>query len=108
MAKQFIKDNVIPILTMIIVSVGLVTTAVNTGRASGRLEQKVEFLAESDRGIAESIGAMEDKQAVMETKQAFLEGVVSTKLDNIQLSQTELKESFIDIRKQVDDLVRVE
>ena len=91
MAKQFIKDNVIPILTMVIVSVGLVTTAVNTGRASGKLEQKVEFLAEHDKGITESIGALESRQTTSETKQAFLEGVVSTQLTTIQTSVNKIE-----------------
>jgi len=101
MAKQFIKDNVIPILTMIIVAVGLVTTAVNTGRASGKLEQKVEYLSKSDETFTISITAMEDKQSDMETKQAFLEGVVSTQLTTIQGDVSR-------IGKQVDDLMRAD
>ena len=101
MAKQFIKDNVIPILTMVIVSVGLVTTAVNTGRASGKLEQKVSHLTSESGEMYDKLDVIESEQVDMKTKQAFLEGVVSTQLTSISAEVTK-------IGKQVDDLIRAD
>ena len=101
MAKQFIKDNVIPILTMIIVSVGLVTTAVNTGRASGKLEKTVEYLAKADEEVNTDITSLKTDVSGMKEEQAFLKGVVSTQLTTIQADVSKMG-------KQIDDLIKAD
>ncbi len=88
---QFLKDNVIPILTMVIVSVGLVTTAVNTGRASGRVEQKVIHLEEQSIQVAAKIDTAKEAISTIKEEQAFLKGQVITQLSSIQISVNKIE-----------------
>jgi len=99
MAKQFMKDNVVPILTMIIVVVGLVTTTISIGEDKGVMKTKVDQLQETDKKILTSIEDLDDRQTGSETQQAFMKGVVSTQLNSIQTTVTKMG-------AQVDGLMR--
>jgi len=101
MAKQFMKDNIIPILTMIVVSVGLATTAVNTGRASGRVEESVKHLEQESVKVCTAVETVKTEVSSMKEKQAFLEGVVSTQLET-------QGDAIVRIEKKLDDLERVD
>lgn len=108
MAKQFIKDNVISLLTLMVLVVGLVTVAVNAGRYNGKAEQKVSHLESEYGKISSDLTVIKTAQTSIKTKQAFLEGVVSTQLDSIQKGMERQSTQLDAIDKRVDDLVRAD
>ena len=106
MAKQFLKDNLVSMLTLIVVVVGLVTTVLNTGRASGKIEQKVEHLEFSDQSMADSLKEVKGIQIDLKAKQSYLEGEVSAKLDMLIIGQGVMQTNINNVDKRVDDLMR--
>jgi predicted nucleic acid-binding Zn-ribbon protein len=60
------------------------------------MKTEVQHLKDDTTTLNEKLVVIDRRQTGMETKQAFLEGVVSTQLDNIQKSVTK-------IEKRVDD-----
>jgi hypothetical protein len=80
--------------------VGCIVTLITCGVLIGGMKTEVVHLKEGQKEAFDKLQIIEDKQTGMETKQAFLEGVVSTKLDNLTKGQTGIhgKLASLDIR----------
>ncbi len=64
--------------------IACVVTLITCGTLIGGMRTEVVHLQKDTSTIYIKLDSLAEKQGVMETKQAFLEGVMSTKLDNIK------------------------
>ena len=80
--------------------VGCIVTLLTCGTLIGNIQGDVRSLTSDTKALEMNMVSISSEQTNMKTKQAFLEGVVSTKLDSIQISVNKME-------KQVDDLIRV-
>jgi hypothetical protein len=81
--------------------VGCIVTLLTCGVLIGNTQGDVKNLLKDTKILKTDVKALSESQTDMKAKQAYLEGVVSTKLDTIQVSVSKME-------KQVDDLIRAD
>lgn len=80
--------------------VACIVTLLTCGVLIGNIQAQVVGLVTDQDSLKTDVKTLSVSHTEMKSKQAYLEGVVSTKLDNIQLTVSKME-------KQVDDLIRV-
>ena len=80
--SEYLKNNILPLLTIVIVVVGLVTTSTKSGFAEGVTEQRVTHLEQEDKEMCDNIASTRTDLTNLQSEMQFFRGTLIEKVDS--------------------------